>query len=83
MIEFLGLWERLHNPDFKPLEFEGFRKQAGANAFTMNTEKIGKSAAIWKEAVRELQNNQLIMAVGNKNEIFQLTRLGYEVSEKI
>lgn len=49
----------------------------------MNTEKIGKSAAIWKEAVRELQNNQLIMAVGNKNEIFQLTRLGYEVSEKI
>lgn len=49
----------------------------------MNTDKIGKSAAIWKEAVSELQNNQLIMAVGNKNEIFQLTRLGYEVSEKI
>lgn len=23
VIEFLGLWERLHNPDFKPLEFEG------------------------------------------------------------
>ena len=36
----------------------------------MNTDKIGKSAAIWKEAVSELQNNQLIMAVGNKNEIF-------------
>lgn len=27
VIEFLGLWEKLHNPDFKPLEFEGFRKQ--------------------------------------------------------
>ena len=39
MIEFLGLWERLHNPDFKPLEFEGFRKQAGANAFTMSPKK--------------------------------------------
>ena len=49
----------------------------------MNTDKIGKSAAIWKEAVSEVENNQLIMAVGNKNEIFQLTRLGYEVSEKI
>ena len=35
VIEFLGLWESLHNPDFKPLEFEGFRNQAGANAFTM------------------------------------------------
>ena len=36
VIEFLGLWERFHNPDFNPLEFEGFRKQAGANAFTMS-----------------------------------------------
>ena len=39
VIEFLGLWEKLHNPDFKPLEFEGFRKQAGANAFTMSPKK--------------------------------------------
>ena len=28
-----------NNPDFKPLEFEGFRKQAGANAFTMSPKK--------------------------------------------
>ena len=39
VIDFWGLWERLHNPDFKPLEFEGFRKQAGANAFTMLPKK--------------------------------------------
>ena len=39
VIEFLGLWERLHNSDFKPLEFEGFKKQAGANAFTMSPKK--------------------------------------------
>lgn len=39
VIEFLGLLERLHNPDFKPLEFEGFKKQAGANAFTMSPKK--------------------------------------------
>lgn len=26
-IEFLGLWERLSNPNFKPLEFERFRKE--------------------------------------------------------
>lgn len=37
--EFLGLWERLHNPDFKPLEFEGLRKEAGLNAFTMSPSK--------------------------------------------
>ncbi|WP_302925453.1 KilA-N domain-containing protein [Holdemania filiformis] len=38
-LEFLGLWETLHNPDFKPLEFEGFRSQAGLNAFTMSPSK--------------------------------------------
>ncbi len=35
-IEFLGVWESLYNPNFKPLEFEGFRKEAGLNAFTMS-----------------------------------------------
>ena len=39
VIEFLGLWESLHNTDFKLLEFEGFRNQAGANAFTMSPKK--------------------------------------------
>ena len=39
VIEFLGLWERLHNPDFKPLEFEGFKKEAGLNAFTLSPKK--------------------------------------------
>ena len=35
-IEFLGIWEQLFNPCFNPLEFEGFRKEAGLNAFTMS-----------------------------------------------
>ena len=38
-IEFLGLWETLNNPDFKPVEFEGFKNEAGANAFTMSPQK--------------------------------------------
>jgi len=33
------LWESLHNPDFKPVEFDGFRKNAGLNAFTMSPTK--------------------------------------------
>ena len=35
-IEYLGLWETLHNHSFNPLEFEGFRKEAGLNAFTLS-----------------------------------------------
>jgi len=38
-IELLGFWEILNNPDFKPVEFDGFRKQAGLNSFTMTAKK--------------------------------------------
>ena len=38
-IEYLGIWETLYNPDFKLLEFEGFRKEAGLNAFTLSPQK--------------------------------------------
>jgi hypothetical protein len=34
-LELLGLWEHLHNPDFNPVEFDGIRKQAGLNSFTL------------------------------------------------
>ena len=38
-IEYLGIWESLYNPNFKPLEFEGFKKEAGLNAFTLSPTK--------------------------------------------
>jgi len=38
-IELLGFWEQLYNPDFKPLEFEGFRKQAGLNSFVLTPKR--------------------------------------------
>ena len=46
-IEFLGIWEQLNNPDFKPVEFDGFKKQAGLNSFTLTPKQwIKKTAAI-------------------------------------
>ena len=38
-IELLGFWEIMYNPHFKPLEFEGFRKQAGLNSFVLTPKK--------------------------------------------
>jgi len=38
-IEYLGIWETLYNPDFKPIEFEGFKKEAGLNSFTLSPQK--------------------------------------------
>ena len=42
-IEFLGVWEQLHNPDFKGVEFEAFKNEAGGNAFTLSPKKWIKS----------------------------------------
>ena len=38
-LEFIGIWEQLHNLDFKGLEFETFKKQAGLNSFHMTPAK--------------------------------------------
>lgn len=38
-VEYLGIWESLYNPRFNPIEFEGFRKEAGLNAFTLSPKK--------------------------------------------
>ena len=38
-IEFLGIWEQLNNPSFKPIEFDGFKKQAGLNSFTLTAKR--------------------------------------------
>lgn len=46
-IEFLGIWEQLNNPDFNPVEFDGFRKEAGLNSFTLTPKQwIEKTNAV-------------------------------------
>ena len=46
-IEFLGLWEQLNNSDFKGIEFDAFRSQAGLNSFTLTPKLwIEKTAAV-------------------------------------
>src|SRR3972149_3095857 len=46
-IEFLGIWERLNNPDFNPIEFDGIRKQAGLNSFVLTAKR-------WIDATRAI-----------------------------
>ncbi|MBT6339826.1 MAG: KilA-N domain-containing protein [Desulfobacula sp.] len=38
-IEFLGIWEQLNNPDFNSIEFDGIRKQAGLNSFSLTPKR--------------------------------------------
>jgi len=46
-VEFLGIWEQINNPSFNPIEFDGFRKQAGLNSFILTAKQwIEKTRAI-------------------------------------
>lgn len=44
-LEFLGIWEQIHNPDFKGVEFDTFKKEAGLNSFRLTPKK-------WVEATK-------------------------------
>lgn len=46
-IEFLGLWEKINNPNFKLVEFEGFKNESGSNAFVLSPQK-------WVEATNAI-----------------------------
>ena len=46
-IDFLGVWEQLHNPDFNSNEFVRIKSEAGANAFNMTPKKwVAETGAI-------------------------------------
>lgn len=46
-IEFIGIWELLNNPTFNPVEFDGFKKIAGLNSFTLTPKQwIEKTKAV-------------------------------------
>ena len=46
-LEFLGTWEQINNPDFKVVEFDHFKKQAGLASFVLSvSEWIEKTNAI-------------------------------------
>jgi len=46
-LEFLGIWEQIHNPGFKGGEFETFKKEAGQNSFHLTPKK-------WIEATQAI-----------------------------
>jgi hypothetical protein len=55
-IEFLGLWEQMNNPDFKSIEFDAFRKQAGLNGPGQYGLRLGsryfKCRPVWPDRLR-------------------------------
>ena len=79
-VEFLGIWETLHNPNFNPLEFEGFRKllvglrpqliclsnMENINAVLIN-DGIPQGERLVKLNKIAIQQMQVLEGNGNKN----------------
>ncbi len=69
-ILFLGVWERINNPDFNSLEFEGIRNEAGRNSFFLSAKKwieltgakglvamFGQTAKQWRDLNPDADGN--------------------------
>ena len=46
-LEYIGIWEQIHNPGFKGVEFDTFKKEAGLNSFRLTPKK-------WVEATNAI-----------------------------
>lgn len=57
-IEFMGIWERINNPNFKVTEFSDFKNQSGANGFALSVQQwVNKTNAIGIFATRGRYNS--------------------------
>ena len=72
-IELLGYWETLNNPNFKPVEFDGFRKEAGLNSFVMSPKK-------WIETTNA---NGIVSKSGRYGGTFAHTDIAFEFASWI
>ena len=72
-VEFLGIWETLHNSNFNPIEFEGFRKEAGLNSFTLSPTR-------WIEATNAIG---IISQAGRYGGTFAQTDIAFEFASWI
>lgn len=51
-LEFLGIWEQIHNPEFKGVEFDTFKKEAGLNSFRLTPKKLANMESMNAEFIR-------------------------------
>ena len=40
-VEFMGFWEKIHNPDFNVTEFSNIKNQSGSNGFVLTVKQWG------------------------------------------
>ena len=67
-VEFLGVWEELHNPDFNRVQFEAVKNEAGLNRFVMTPTK-------W---ITQMNAIGIVSKAGRYGGTYAHSRIGYE-----
>ena len=81
-IEFLSVWEQIHNPDFKVVESDHFKMQAGLTSFVLSaSEWIEKTNAIGI-IVKKGKNGKNLMK-DSKSTIISGEKLKKSVKENV
>lgn len=71
-IEFLGTWEVIHNPNFKVVEFDHFRKSAGLPSFVLSaSEWIECTSAIGLVVKRDVMAELMLTKILPLNLVLQ------------
>lgn len=61
-LEFLGTWEIMYNPDFKVVEFDHFKSEAGLHTFTLSTKTLPLAA---KQNIRDFASIAQLTVLSN------------------
>ena len=79
----MGIWEEIYNPDFKPVEFDGFRKKSGLNSFTLTPKQwIEKTNAIKSNLIPpELTSRQINLIYASEADVLNMALFGMTAKE--
>ncbi|MBU2574757.1 MAG: KilA-N domain-containing protein [Elusimicrobia bacterium] len=77
-VEFLGLWEKLNNPNFKLVEFDQFKSEAGANYFVLSPQKWINVTDVIKENLvpDELSKQQINNIYASEADVLNMALFG-------
>ena len=82
-LEFLGTWEMMYNPDFKVVEFDHFKMEAGLHTFVLSTNMwIEKTNAIKQTLIpSELTMVQASMIYASEADVLNVAMFGVTAKE--
>jgi len=68
-VEFMGFWEKIHNPDFNVTEFSNIKNQSGSNGFVLTVKQWRDENSDQKGNIRDYANISQLVCLSNLENI--------------